>query len=180
MTKVLALSGSSSSRSINRQLLGVASRLAVEFGAEVDSLSVRSVNAPIFSVDIESEVPADIRNFAERLRAAELVMLASPEHNGMVPAMLKNVIDWHSRIDRAVWKAKPVILISTSPGGHGGGRVLESLGKVVPAWGAKVIGSFSLARFAQAFDAHAQALVDPARHHELLALVKAGLAATKP
>jgi len=53
-------------------------------------------------------------------------MIASPEYNSSHPALLKNTIDWLTRIDRRIW-VRPTALLSASPGPRGGRRALVVL-----------------------------------------------------
>lgn len=149
---VLAISGSSSSQSINQTLLRYA--VAQAGGAEVELVSVRDFPAPLFSVDIEKEhgVPAPIADLYARIQAADGLIIASPEHNGSMPAMLKNAIDWLSRVQPGQkFMAKPLLLLSTSPGPGGGATNLGNMATLAPWWGAEVMASFSLGRFGDAF-----------------------------
>ena len=146
---ILALSGSSSSTSLNRRLLEWAASLS---GREVELVSVIEFPAPIFSVDLEATdgIPASMQGLYDRLHAADALMLALPEHNGGPPSMFKNALDWVSRIDRKVF-AMPTLLLSTSPGPRGGVTNLEHFAKVMPWWGTTVVGHHSLGRFHDAF-----------------------------
>lgn len=172
--RILALSGSSASNSINQALLECAlGRLS---GVEIDRVSVRDLSAPVFSTDVEAAegVPPDMVAFHGRVQAADAVVLASPEHNGFPPAMLKNTIDWASRVDRQnKWLQKPLVLLSTSPGPGGGRHNLENLVKFTPRYGAEVVGSFFLPRFHQAFDLAGGRVRDPEQQAALDALMNA-------
>ena len=64
---------------------------------------------------------------------------------------LKNLFDWVSRIDRKVFKEKPVLLMATSPGARGGKTVLESARTTFPHMGADIVSTFSLPNFYENF-----------------------------
>ncbi|MCO4773427.1 MAG: NAD(P)H-dependent oxidoreductase [Deltaproteobacteria bacterium] len=166
---LLALSGSSSSRSINHALLLSALTLLPE-DVEVTVVSVRDLDAPLFSVDIEKDPgpPASILALHATLNAADAVLIASPEHNGSMPAMLKNTIDWLSRVvPFQPFLTKPLALLGTSPGGRGAATNLNNMARLAPFWGATVVGTFSLPSFGANFDTESGQLTQ-AEHREAL------------
>ncbi len=171
--KVLAFSGSSSSTSINARLLEHAtSRLRPDVA--VETVSVRDVDAPMFSVDDEAAtgIPTDVASLHARFLAADAVIIASPEHNGYMPAMMKNVVDWLSRVKTGgKWAGRRVLLLSTSPGPGGGQYNLNHLASVIPYWGADLVGKLSVPRFYDVFDQETGTLTDPALVDELDALL---------
>ena len=88
-------------------------------------------------------------------------MIASPEHNGMMPAFFKNIIDWISRMDGKIFQDKPVFLMSTAPGPGGGRNNLATMKSVVPHWGAsEVFADFYLPAFYDAFDTEQNRITD--------------------
>src|ERR1700737_3019285 len=66
--------------------------------------------------------PASVTAFADAIRAADGVVIASPEYNWTIPGSLKNAIDWVSRIKDQPFKDKPVALQSAAGGILGGSR----------------------------------------------------------
>ena len=89
-------------------------------------------------------------------------MIASPEHNGMMPAFFKNMMDWLSRAGGKIFQEKPVLLMSTSPGPRGGQTNLQNMKNVFPYWGATaVFADFSVGSFFQAYDAAAGTFTNP-------------------
>ena len=170
---VLAICGSPSSTSINRRLLHAALSMLPE-GTAVDEVWVRELDLPMYSPDHERDhgFPAHALALRERFEAASVVVFASPEHNGSMPAMLKNAVDWLSRTPReGRFFARPVALLATSPGGRGGATNLGALSAVMPHWGAEVLGSFSLPSFRSTFDAEAGVVKDAEKAAELAALM---------
>lgn len=136
-------------------------------------VSVIDISAPIYSVDVEQAdgVPAEMQALYAKIQSADAVLLASPEHNGMVPAMLKNTIDWLSRVEPGKkWMIKPLALLATSPGGRGAQTALSALLDTAPRWGANVVGSFSLGKFQEGYDGTG-GLVDADRLTELTQLL---------
>lgn len=82
-------------------------------------------NFPIYNADLhnESGVPADVAAWCDAIRAADGVIIVSPEYNWSIPGGLKNAIDWASRMKDVPFKEKPVALQSASAGQVGGARM---------------------------------------------------------
>jgi NAD(P)H-dependent FMN reductase len=160
MTKILAFSGSSSSRSINQKLVTFAASLLPDGMADV--VDIRDYPLPIYSIDIEEGegIPANAEKFKALMREYDGYLISSPEHNGLVPAIFKNLIDWLSRLEGKVFDNKPVVLMSTSPGKVGGRTNLEKLEKLLPRWGGEVVGSYSVGNFNDVFDDETMAIAD--------------------
>ena len=80
---------------------------------------------PIYNADIQhsSGFPADVTALADAVRAADGVVIVTPEYNFSIPGGLKNALDWVSRVDGQPFAGKPVAIQSASPGPLGGGRV---------------------------------------------------------
>ncbi|MFT4753875.1 MAG: chromate reductase [Salibacteraceae bacterium] len=151
MKKIIAFSGSNSSTSINQQLIIAASSMAKNTAVEV--VSLRDFEAPIFGTDLETEsgFPESMKNLFEKMTSADGFIVSTPEHNGFMPAVLKNTIDWLSRMGRKVFNDKPVVFLSSSPGGRGGASALGQMLAIMPHQGAKVIGGHSVGSFFDKF-----------------------------
>lgn len=80
---------------------------------EVDILDLQEI--PFYNQDIENTPPEPVKNFVGRISAADLVLWITPEYNGSIPGVLKNVIDWLSRGER-VMTGKPSWIIGATPG----------------------------------------------------------------
>ena len=130
--KLLAFAASNSSQSINRQLVDYAIGLladgeieGVPAGAlEISTLDLNDFEMPIYSIDRQEAggIPQAAHDFYDTLGAADALLISFAEHNGSYTVAFKNVFDWASRIDMRVYHDKPIVMLSTSPGG-GGGRV---------------------------------------------------------
>ncbi len=78
---------------------------------------------PLFSQDIERNPPEIVREFKQSIRAADAILIASPEHNYTISAVLKNAIEWGNRPgEDNSWDGKPAAIISASSGVRGGVR----------------------------------------------------------
>ena len=80
---------------------------------------------PLYNADIQNSTgfPAEVTAFADAIRAADGVVIVSPEYNWSIPAGLKNAIDWTSRLKDDPFKGKPVALQSCAGGLLGGSRM---------------------------------------------------------
>jgi chromate reductase len=118
--KILGLVGSLRKASYNRALM----RAAVELTPDSASIEVFDI-APIppFNQDLEKDPPQIVKDFKAKIRAADAVLIASPEYNYSIPGVLKNAIDSASRPygDNA-FDGKPVAVMSASIGMIGGAR----------------------------------------------------------
>jgi len=150
--KVLAFGASTSSQSINRQLANFAASQIP--GANVTELDLRSLDLPIYSADEEEAngPPADAQKFVDAISAHDAIVVSLAEHNGSYTAAFKNLYDWASRIEQKVWAGKPMLLLSTSPGGRGGATVMETAQEKFPRMGADIRASLSLPSFHDNFD----------------------------
>lgn len=145
--KILAFGASTSSTSINRKLANYAAGLIP--GAAVTDLDLRQFQLPIYSSDEEESngIPADAHTFKEMVNTHDGIVVSLAEHNGSYTAAFKNLYDWVSRIDQKVWSDKPMLLLSSSPGGRGGAAVMEAAKATFPRMGADLKATFSLPSF---------------------------------
>jgi chromate reductase, NAD(P)H dehydrogenase (quinone) len=84
---------------------------------------------PHYNADVQNATgfPAAVNTLADAIRAADGVIIVTPEYNFGVPGPLKNAIDWLSRLPNQPFAGKPIALQSASPGPLGGGRVQYDL-----------------------------------------------------
>jgi len=118
MTELVGFAGSLRAGSFNRALLAAA-RSAMPPGASLTILPIDDV--PLYDADLERDtgVPPSVQQLKESIASADGLVIATPEYNGGIPGVAKNVIDWISRppedIPR-VLHGKPVALIGATPG----------------------------------------------------------------
>lgn len=150
--KLLAFAASNSRKSINKQLVAYAASL-VE-GAEVEVLDLNDYELPLFSVDREAELghPELALAFVSRIAASDALMISFAEHNGSYSTAYKNLFDWSSRIGQKVFQGKPMVLLSTSPGAHGGASVLAAATSSAPFFAGHVKASIAVPSFYKNFD----------------------------
>ena len=149
MKKIIAFSGSNSSKSINHQLVTAIAPYAEN--AEVEIISLRDYEAPMFCIDDEQATgfPASMEALQAKFGEADGFILSSPEYNSSMPAVLKNTIDWLSRMGRKVFNEKPLVLLCASPGGRGGLSMREHLANILPRQGCTFIGHHGVGGFHQ-------------------------------
>ncbi|MGE9268754.1 MAG: NADPH-dependent FMN reductase [Verrucomicrobiales bacterium] len=166
--KILALGGSTSSQSINRQLAAHAAGLVPH--ADVTVADLRDYETPLFSVDAEEKegVPEAAQRFLELIKSHDALVVSLAEHNGSYAAAFKNLYDWASRAQYEVWQGKPMVLMATSPGARGGAGVLAAAEATFPRMGAELRATFSLPSFGENFDAES-GITDPALAEKLRA-----------
>lgn len=151
MKKVIVMGGSSSIHSINKSLANYAGGQLQE--AQAIEIDLSKHELPLYSIDKEMAhgIPEEVVNLNELVAEADGFILSLAEHNGAYTAAFKNAFDWLSRVEAKVWRNKPMLLMSTSPGGRGGMSALE-LGKSrFPFAGAVITGTFSLPSFNEHF-----------------------------
>ena len=126
---ILGFAGSLRKNSYNKALLRAASELVPE-GAKLEIFDLEGV--PLFNQDLEYRMPQKVKEFKAKIRAADALLIATPEHNYSVPGVLKNAIDWASRpYDDNSFEGKPVAIMSASPGMLGGARAQYHLRQVL-------------------------------------------------
>ena len=96
-----------------------------------DIVTLRGLS--FFNQDFEANPPADWVAFRDRIKAASAVLFVTPEYNRSIPGVLKNAIDVGSRpYGKSVFNGKPVGIIGTSPGAHGGVSAVKHLQQILP------------------------------------------------
>jgi chromate reductase, NAD(P)H dehydrogenase (quinone) len=117
---ILGFAGSLRKGSYNRALLRAAKDL-LPGNATLDIFELDGI--PGFNQDLERTPPEEIKDFKARIRAADGILIATPEYNYSMPGIMKNAIDWASRpYGDSAWTGKPVAIMSASIGMLGGAR----------------------------------------------------------
>jgi len=118
--KILGFAGSLRKQSYNRAILAA----ALEMAPENTTLEIFDLEGiPAFNQDLELQPPDKVKEFKTRIRAADAILIATPEYNYSIPGVLKNAIDWASRPygDNA-FDGKPVGVMGASVGMLGTAR----------------------------------------------------------
>ena len=121
--KVLVICGSLRKGSYNAALARALPALAPEGMKLIAAPTIGSF--PLYNADIQdaSGFPAPVEELAAAIRAADAVLFVTPEYNWSMPGVLKNAIDWLSRMKDQPFKEKPVAIQSASQGPLGGARM---------------------------------------------------------
>lgn len=114
---ILTISGALRAGSYNRQLIAQAVRA---FGPA--TVIEADLNLPLYDGDLEETqgIPVSVQALADQIVQADGIILSTPEYNKGIPGVLKNALDWVSRVEGAVLKDKPLALMSAAAGRTGG------------------------------------------------------------
>ncbi|HET6329570.1 MAG TPA: NADPH-dependent FMN reductase [Holophagaceae bacterium] len=137
--KFVVIGGSLRQASFNRRLMDLAAKLLEAEGHTVLRIEGADLEMPLINPD--KPVPEQAAAIGAALLEANGAFLASPEYNLGMPAHLKNVLDWTSRIQPNPWKGLPVLLACATPGAFGGHRGLMPWRTSLSALGAFVCPS---------------------------------------
>lgn len=136
--KILAFAGSTRIDSYNKKLVKIAAAGAKAAGAEVTYIDLRDLPLPLYDEDLEAQegLPANARTFKDLMISHQGLLIASPEYNSSLTAVLKNAIDWASRpapneAPLAAFAGKVASIMSASPGALGGLRGLVHLRSIL-------------------------------------------------
>lgn len=152
--RILGIPGSLRRASYNRGLLRSALEVAPN-GVDIELVDLAPI--PLFNADVEARGdPEPVREFKERIRAADALLIATPEYNYNIPGVLKNAIDWASRPPAdSVLRQKPIALMGAFPGRFGTARSQLALRQVFVFTGSFVLvkPELMVSGAAQLFDA---------------------------
>ncbi|MFE7209979.1 NADPH-dependent FMN reductase [Streptomyces sp. NPDC057611] len=140
--------------SANARLASLVARLISDTGATVDLAGMHDFDMPLYDGDMEATdgLPQGALALRDRLEQSNAFVISSPEYNASVPGVLKNAIDWVSRVRPQPFKSKHAMLVSASPSLIGGNRGLWALRVPLEHLGTRVYPDmFSLADSYQAF-----------------------------
>ncbi|WP_456376538.1 NADPH-dependent FMN reductase [Lutibacter sp.] len=147
MKNIVTIGGSTSKSSINKILAEYTGNLVKN--VVVTNVDLNDFKMPLFSVDIQekqgfSKGTTDLNGIIAK---ADGFIISLAEHNGAYSAAFKNVFDWLSIVESKVWRNKPMLLLSTSPGVRGGESVLKIALNRFPYMGGNIIGSMIFPSF---------------------------------
>lgn len=117
---ILGIAGSLRRDSYNRAALRAA-RTLIPPDVQIDEFSLDGI--PVYSQDDEADPPQRVVDLKASVRAADAILIATPEYNYSIPGVLKNAIDWASRpYGDSAWTGKPVAVMGASIGALGTAR----------------------------------------------------------
>jgi len=185
--RILVFAGSARRDSLNRKLARVAAEAARAAGAEATFVDLQDYPMPVYHGDLEAAegMPANGMRLRELFMQHEALLIASPENNASVSALLKNTLDWVSRSigdgkgdnsGLAPYRNKVAAMVGASPGAFGGVRGLMHLRQILAGLGVTVLGTqVTLPRAHEAFDE--KGALRSADTHEAVRRLAAALAA---
>jgi NAD(P)H-dependent FMN reductase len=144
--RILAFAGSARQDSFNKKLVRVAARGAEQAGVSCTLIDLRDFPLPVYDGDLEQRegLPGSAQKLRELFSAHQGLLIASPEHNSSISALLKNTIDWVSRSpegkpDLSCFRGRSAALLSASIGALGGIRGLVSVRSLLGNVGVMVV-----------------------------------------
>ena len=168
--RILGISGSGRRASYNTALL-MAARALVPPGAVLETFDAS--HFPLFNEDLLAEMPTEIRVFKQKVKQANAILFATPEHNYSISAVMKNAIEWGNQPDNS-WDGKPAAIVSASISLRGGARAQAHLRQIMVDLNMYPINQpqLLLAKAEEKFDANLK-LVDPVSLKTLQSLLAA-------
>jgi len=178
--KILVIPGSTRTGSRNVRLAAAAAYYLLQAGADVTRISLADFPLPLYDGDLHarSGVPRHAVDLKRMIGGHHGVLMVTPEYNGAIPPLLKNAIDWISRVQDQnesrgeIFRRRPFAIAAASEGRLGGARALAALRLILSACHALVIPNQLALSFAdQAYD-DLDRLKQPADIEALDALVR--------
>jgi len=168
---ILCFAGSLRQDSSNKKLARHAARLIEELGlSNAEYIDLADFPMVVYDGDVEqSGAPASVAKLGAKISAVAALVIATPEYNGGISGVLKNSIDWLSRLKPMPLRDKHLLLLSASPGPWGGVRGLWHSRVPFEALGVHVFPQMTSVPMAHtAFDAHERLTGDRAAQLETL------------
>jgi chromate reductase len=155
--KILVIPGSLRSGSLNAKLAAVAAHEFAQSGVEVTRISLSDFPLPIYDGELQAKsgMPKNSVNLKRMIGAHHGVLIVTPEYNASVPALVKNAIDWVSRVQDPhetrgqVFRDRTFAIAAASGGRLGGTRALAALRLILSACHATVIPNQLALSFAE-------------------------------
>lgn len=163
--KILVFAGSIRTGAFSGKTADVAQKELAMHGAEVTRISLADYPLPIMDQDLEKAegIPENAYKLARQIDAHDAVLIATPEYNGSLPPLLKNAIDWVSRIklddDKPLrpLPGKVMAICCSSPSHFGGIRAASHLRQILAHIQVEVISAqCSVTNAGEAFDEHGE------------------------
>jgi chromate reductase, NAD(P)H dehydrogenase (quinone) len=159
--KILVIPGSLRTGSLNTRLAATAALELAQAGAEVSRISLDDFPLPIYDGDLQTKsgVPKNAINLKRVMSAHHGVLIVTPEYNSSVPSLVKNTIDWVTRVQDInetrgqVFRERAFAIAAASENRLGGTRALSALRLILSACQATVIpNQLALSFASEAYD----------------------------
>ncbi|GAB3061870.1 NADPH-dependent FMN reductase [Virgibacillus ainsalahensis] len=135
--KIVAMVGSNRKDSYNMQLTTFMQK---RYEGKIDIEILPIDQLPFYNQDEELNSPEIVNEIKNRIKNSDGILIATPEYNGSISGMLKNAIDWFSRVDK-VMVNKPTMIVGASMGGLGTVKAQLHLREILNAPG---VGALTL------------------------------------
>ncbi|MET3698590.1 NAD(P)H-dependent FMN reductase [Bacillus oleivorans] len=133
--KIAAMVGSNRKDSYNKKIAKyIQKRYADQI--EVEILPIDQL--PMYNQDDELDPPAVVKDLRERILNSDGLLFVTPEYNHSIPGLLKNVIDWFSRVEKVMVK-KPAMIVGASGGVLGTARAQMHLRQILNSPGVSAL-----------------------------------------
>ncbi len=153
MTILLGISGALRKDSRNTALITEAARLFAP-----DEFVMADLRLPLYDGDLEDSdgVPDAVHTLHAQIKAADAIVISTPEYNKNLSGVLKNALDWLSRVRPQPWAGKPVAIVSAASGRAGGERAQYSLRHCMTPFNPRILQGpeIMIAAADNAFDEH--------------------------
>lgn len=117
MSDFVIIPGSLRKESLNRKLAHVWAEALKKNGSDSLIIAAEDLNVPLINEDDkEKKFPTSLKKISEAINSSLGVIVCTPEYNGGISPVIKNMIDWTSTLNPHPWKLKPVLLSGTTPG----------------------------------------------------------------
>lgn len=162
IARILVFAGSIRSGAYSGKTADIAQKELALQGADVTRISLADYPLPLMNEDLEREegMPENAVRLARLMAAHDALLICTPEYNGSMPPLLKNTIDWVSRVSKdgsrplKPYPGKVVAICSSSDGHFAGIRSANHLRSVLAHCRMEVIAAqVSVPDGAEAFDA---------------------------
>jgi NAD(P)H-dependent FMN reductase len=161
-TRLLFFAGSARTNSLNKRLARLGAAIAEANGITATFADLGDYPLPLYDGDLQDRegIPENARKLEALMRVHTGIFIACPEYNASITPLLKNTLDWISRIRDPeplfVFKTRVFALGSSSPGGMGGLRGLNTVRTVLElGLGALVLpDQFAVPKALEAYDDH--------------------------
>ncbi|MGX6752049.1 NADPH-dependent FMN reductase [Streptomyces xantholiticus] len=152
--RVLVFGAALRAESTNARLASLVARMIADTGVTADLATMRDFDTPPYDGDAEASegLPEGALALRDRLEQCDAFVISSPEYNASMPGVLKNTIDWVSRVQPQPFKTKHALEQRRRPSLVGGNRGLWALRVPLEHLGTRVYPDmFSLAKAHQGF-----------------------------
>lgn len=152
--------GSLRTGSINKKLEAALSARAEAAGGSAVVIDLSEYELPLFHGDLET--PENLSNLVERLSSLDGIIIVSPEYNGGLPPVLKNMIDWVSTVAKAPFVNPVYGIASCTPGPMSGIMCMRQINYILMRLGGEVMPTqVGTGNASKAFDADGQLTAQP-------------------